>query len=150
MLDEEGTGLNDMENSEKLRALKKRPLSVSIIAWILVTGGPYLLIMQVICFVIPDIRERMIEIMKQSLVAVPVPIQFTVQFITAVILFCAGLMMLKGRNWARLLYLVYGLVLIVYGYVVNPWPVMIVSSVVYMINTFFLLRPKVNEYFKAI
>jgi hypothetical protein len=58
--------------------------------------------------------------------------------------------MLKGKNWARLLY-VFSVLAVLLFVLASPGidkKRMIVPSAVYAVSTLFLFRPKANEYFR--
>jgi len=58
--------------------------------------------------------------------------------------------MLKRQNWARFLYVVWGAVGAVVGILTSPMkPLMIPGIIFFLVVTFFLIRPKANEYFST-
>jgi len=153
----EGVVADSVENIEKsIVPANKRPLSVSIISWILIVSGAYSIMMNVIALIIPATRDAMIEIMVQAPSIVSIPVRLLIMFVILIVMFLCGLLMLKGRNFGRMLYLISGAIFMVYGFVVNSsfnnmtsFALMIASAIVFLINLFFLFRLKANEYFKA-
>jgi len=61
-----------------------------------------------------------------------------------------GIAMLKGQNWARLLYVGWSIIGFIIGMATSPMKALMIPGViVFLVVAFFLFRPKANEYFKA-
>ena len=125
--------------------MKKRPTSISVIAWIVIVLGGISLITTTIMIDNPMV----IDLMSKSLL--PVPIQYVISYVGILIMIVSGVAMLKGKNWARLLYIIWNLISFVIGIITSPMKAaMIPSFVVFLVAAFFLFRPKANEFFKPI
>lgn len=119
-----------------------RPTSVSVIAWILIVTSGISLITSTVSLNNPMLKE----IMAKSLL--PMALQFVMLYMGLLITIVAGIAMLKGQNWARFLYVVWSAIGFVIGIVASPMKAAIFFSlVVFAVITFFLFRPKANEYF---
>ncbi|MDR3157921.1 MAG: hypothetical protein LBU11_02695 [Zoogloeaceae bacterium] len=92
---------------------------------------------------------NMPEAMAQmALSPIPVPLQIAMGYAGSLITVASGIAMLKGRNWARFLYVIWRAVDIVIALLTSPMNMMLVFGVVfYLIITFFLFRPAANAYF---
>ncbi|MGO8731792.1 MAG: hypothetical protein ACLQVM_03250 [Terriglobia bacterium] len=122
--------------------MKIRPTSVTVICWILIVLGGVSLITSTLMWNNPMTKELMA---RGSL---PVPVQYAMMYVGILVLIASGLAMLKGQNWARLLYVIWNPVGFLIGLVTSPVKAaMIPSLVIYAVVVFFLFRPKVNQYF---
>lgn len=122
----------------------KRPTSVSVIAWILIVMSAISLLTSTVSLNNPMARE----LMAKSLL--PVPLQFVMLYVGLLITIVSGIAMLKGQNWARFLYVGWSAIGFVIGILTSPMKAaMIPGLVVFAVLTFFLFRPKPNEYFST-
>ena len=120
----------------------KRPTSVSVLSWILIVTSGITLINSTVSLNNPMVKE----LMAKSLL--PIPLQYMMLYVGIFITIVAGIAMLKGRNWARFLYVVWSAIGFVIGIMTSPMKAaMIPGLVVFAVITFFLFRPKANEYF---
>ena len=120
----------------------KRPTSVSVIAWILIVMAGISLISSTISLNNPTVKELMA---KSPL---PIPLQYVMFYLGLLISIVAGIAMLKGRNWARFLYVIWSIIGFTIGLVTSPMKAALIPGiVVFAVITFFLFRPKANEYF---
>ena len=127
--------------------MKKRPTSISVIAWVLIVIGGIGLISTTGTIMINSPMLR--DIMSKS--PIPIPIQYVISYFGILIGVISGVAMLKGKNWARLLYITWNLINFVIGITISPMKAtMIPSLVLFLIVTFFLFRPKANEFFLPI
>jgi hypothetical protein len=63
-----------------------------------------------------------------------------------VILVC-GIGLLKGRSWARLLYVIWNILGLVIGLATSPMKLMLIPSfIVFLVIAFFLFRPNATAY----
>ena len=86
------------------------------------------------------------SMMEQS--PVPMNVQYAMMYLGVVILFICGLGFLKGKNWARLLYVIWGILGICMNFLILKLsPVLIPGIVFFVIIVFFLYRPKANLFF---
>lgn len=120
----------------------KRPTSISVIAWILIVMSGINLLTSTMSLNNPMVRE----IMAKSLL--PISLQFAMLYVGLLITIVSGIAMLKGQNWGRFLYVGWGVIGFVIGILTSPMKVaMIPGLVIFAVITFFLFRPKANEYF---
>jgi hypothetical protein len=118
-----------------------RPLSVSVIAWIII-------ILSVVGIVwYSAMKQQIIEHME--LMNTPVHLYY-LGLVTSIINFICSLGMLRGINAGRLLYLAWGVIMYIYSLVILKdayiWPV-VGSIVVFVIFNIFLFSRSANEYF---
>ena len=124
--------------------MKKRPTSVTVIAWILIVLGGISLITSTLMITNPMTRDMM----SQS--PIPISVQFAMMYIGSLITLVASIAMLKGHNWARLLYMIWNVVGLVVSFATSPMKAaMIPSLVVFIIIAFFLFRLKANIFFST-
>jgi hypothetical protein len=79
---------------------------------------------------------------------VTLPIQYAIAVVGMLLCLMAGVFILKGANWARLLYTIWGGIGLVYTFLTAPAKLLLVPSIIfYGIMVFFLFRPNANAYF---
>ena len=120
----------------------KRPVSLTIVAWyfivssVLGAAGTFYM------------RENLAAVMAAN--HLPVPVQFGIAIVGLTLVFISGIGILKGFNWARILYVVTTLAVIVIGFATAAQPAIYASQVVlFLIISFFLFRKPANAYFKG-
>ena len=124
--------------------MTKRPISISVISWFMIVTAGLSLTTSTASLNNPAVRE----FMGRS--PIPTPIQYVMLDLGLTISIISGIMMLKGRNWARLLYVIWGAVGSVIGLATSPMKTMMIPGIALLIIfSFFLFRPKANEYFKT-
>lgn len=126
--------------------MRTRPTSITVIAWILILLGGISLVTTTLMIdkVMDNPAAR--ELISKSLI--PVPVQYAVTYVGLLIMLVSGVAMLKGKNWGRWLYVVGTAVGFLIGIITSPLKeAMIPGFVVFVVVTFFLFRPKANEYF---
>lgn len=86
------------------------------------------------------------QLMSQS--PIPIGIQLAMLFVGLMVTMVSGCFILRGEAWARLLYTIWSSLGLLIGGATSPAKLMLIPSVlVFGIVTFFLFRPKANEYF---
>jgi hypothetical protein len=131
-----------MLGDKKGNEMMKRPTSVSVVAWILIVMSGISLITSTASLNNPMAKELMA---KSPL---PIPLQYTMLYMGLLITIVSGIAILKGQNWARFLYVVWGAIGSVIGILTSPIKAaMIPGLVIFAVITFFLFSPKANEYF---
>jgi len=96
----------------------------------------------------PAIQKPMKELMSKN--AMPISIQYAMMFAGLLITFICSIAMLKRQNWARILYVVWSIIGFIISITTSPMKAMMIPGIIlFLIITFFLFRPKANEYFKA-
>lgn len=122
--------------------MNKRPTSITVICWILIVVSLISVVVVSILMKSPLFEESL----RES--PVPVNVQYAVMYAGMLITLVSGIAMLKGRNWARYLYIVYSAVSFIYSMVTTPVTTsMIPAFVIFLIIAFFLLRAKADAYF---
>ena len=122
--------------------MEKRPTSVTVIAWLLIVLGALSFLTTTVAINNPAVHE----VLGQS--PLPIGVQFAMTYAGLAVMVVCGVAMLKGRNWGRLLYVIWTAVSIVIGLFTSPMKAaMIPGVIVFAIACFFLFRPKANRYF---
>ena len=124
--------------------MNKRPTTVSVTAWLLIVFGA----ISVISTIAMVNNPQAIELMRKS--PMPISLQYAINYIGLTIMIVSGAGMLKGFNWSRLLYAVWGSIGFIIGAFTSPMKMMLIPGLVFFaIVIFFLFRPKANEFFKS-
>ncbi len=122
--------------------MKARPTSITVISWILIAMGAISLAANTAMINNPKVHELM------GKNPIPIPVQHVISYIGLLIMIVSGIAMLKGRNWARYLYVVWSLIGLVIGIVTSPMKAMMIPGlVIFAVIAFFLFRPRATEYF---
>lgn len=80
---------------------------------------------------------------------VPVPIQCGFSLLGSVITAISGLAMLQGKNWARLLYLIWSGLSLIVLFVASPDKLSVIpGAILFALIALFLFQPKTVEYFQ--
>jgi hypothetical protein len=120
-----------------------RPTSVSVIGWGLVILGAFYAFVTFTTFSDPRVRQMM-----EHLSTLSVSVQLTMAYVGMGVTIVCGFAMLKGRNWARILYLSWTLVGLAVGFMTTKDPIAFLPGlVVFLIVALFLFRPSANAYF---
>ncbi len=123
--------------------MKKRPISISIIAWFFIVTSPLSLAFSVIGFNNPAAKQMM------SQNPMPIPVQLLLSCLGLVITFVSGIAMLKGLNWSRYLYVVWSGAIFVLYMIISPFKVMMIPGIlVLLVVAFFLFSSKANDFFR--
>lgn len=122
--------------------MKKRPTSISVIAWFLIVSGGISAITCTMALNNPMVKE----IMSRSLL--PLSVQYVMMFTGLVITVICGISILKGQNWSRYLYAIWSIIGYVIGLTTSPMKAALIPGVIlFLVITFVLFRPKANVYF---
>jgi hypothetical protein len=124
--------------------MAKRPLSLTIIAWLLIALS-LLGVAGAFTMGSNPAMTKALEQMHMSLGAY----QAWVGLSTIVTLICCyGF--LKGYPWSRVLYIVWGIIGLVVSFYISPMKAAIaISLVVLLVVAFFLFRENANDWFQA-
>jgi hypothetical protein len=126
------------------RRWMKRPIAITIICWILIVTGALGVAGSVM--VITSHDERLLQAMAQS--PIPIPVQYCMLIGGTVATVVSGIGMLWGKNWARLLYVIWSGIGLVIGLITSPAKMnMIPGGAMYLIVAFLLFQPNCSEYF---
>lgn len=122
--------------------MNKRPTSITVISWIMIVIGVISLVSTAYTLNNP----MALEIMAQSPMSIAT--QITFMYVALVVTLVCGVGFLKGKNWARILYVVWTLSALLMQVVMSQVSAaMIPSIVVFLIVVLFLFRSKANIYF---
>ena len=128
--------------------MKERPTSITVVSWILIISGVLALIMNIVNIYNPMAQEMAQKLMSKS--PIPANIQYIMTYAGLLITLVCGIAMLKGKNWARLLYVGWSVAGFLIAMVTSPLKTILIPGIIFfLIIAFFLFRPKANEYFKA-
>ena len=122
--------------------MNKPPTSVTVIAWIILATNAVALLTTPFTMNNPMTQEFMAKS------PVPVPVQYTIIFMGLLISIVSALFMLKGANWARMLYIVWGAISLLLGLFTSPAKLTSIPGIlIYAVFVFFLVRPKASAHF---
>jgi multisubunit Na+/H+ antiporter MnhG subunit len=122
--------------------MNSRPKSVTVICWFLIVTGCLSLVTSAMTYDNPDI----VKVMELS--TIPVSIQYMLMIVGVAITTVSGIGMLYGKNFARILYVGWSLLAIVFSLLTSPVKAMMTPAIfVFLIITFFLFRKNSNIYF---
>ncbi len=120
----------------------KRPVSVTVISWILIVLGALGVVGMLFSLSNPAARQAM------ALNPLPIPVQLAMAFFGLAVSVVAGACMLKGANWARFLYIGWSVCGFAISFFTTPAKLMLVPGIViFVVLAAFLLTPKANAYF---
>ena len=119
-----------------------RPTSITVIAWILIASSA----INQISFYMSHGNALAQSLMAQS--PLPVAAQYAIGYVGIVIQLVCAAAWLKGLAWGRAVYIGWGGIGLVIGFITSPSKgAMIAGAVVFAIIVFFLLRPAAHAYF---
>jgi hypothetical protein len=122
----------------------KRPLSLTIIAWVLIV---FSLIGVVSIFMIGSNPEAM-KMMEQMPVSIEFQKAWTV--VGTIINLAIAYGIFKGQPWSRVLYAVWGIIGAIAGFYISPMKVTaMVGLIVFIVVCAFLFTNRANEWFSA-
>ena len=121
---------------------KKRPTSVTVIAWIILASNGITMVCMPLASTMPEVQDAY-EKMGMS---VAVAMFWVV--VGGAIGIASAIAMLNGLNWGRLLYLIFSPISIVLGWIIYGFrPSSIPSVIVYIVFLLFLMGPDASKYF---
>jgi len=118
----------------------RRPISVTVIAWLLIVIGVSILLGIVLQYRDPAIRTAM------ATRPIPLPLQFALSIANGIIQALSGALMLRGIGWSRIVYIVWQAIILVIAFAtfpLKPYPGLLVYAVILV----FLLRKDARAYF---
>jgi hypothetical protein len=122
--------------------MNKRPQSITFISWLLIVSGIFSLITSFTSMNNPLV----LELMAKN--PIPIPAQFVIMYVGLAISITSGIFMLRGANWARFLYIIWGVIGLLVGLATSPTKLLLIPGIiVYGIIVFFLLRPNAGTFF---
>ncbi len=120
--------------------MSKRPISVTVIAWLLIVMGGHILITDLSS--LPEVKYTM----NRSPIYI---IQLILSYVKISFALISGIGILNKQNWARFLYLICWVIFFII-YIINLKPMtfgVIGGIVLFLVTVFFMFRPKANDYF---
>ena len=124
----------------------KRPTSITVIAWILIITGGISLITSTV-----SLKNNLMvkEIMIRT--PMPIPVQYAMMYIGLLVSIVSGIGMLKKQNWARFLYIIWGIIGFLVGLFTYPMKIALIPCLLFfVIIVFFSFSPGANEYFSEV
>ena len=124
--------------------MNDRPVSITVISWIIIVTSALSLASTLFLINNPTAQE----LMAKS--AIPVAVQYAMMFVGLVVGIVCGAFMLKGANWARLLYVGWSVVGFTITFITTPGRLMMLPGMIFFaVVVFFLFRPKANAFFSG-
>jgi hypothetical protein len=121
-----------------------RPISITIIGWILIVLGTLGLLDSIIATMVTNPSTD--EILAQS--PIPIPIQHAMSIAGSVVTLVSGYFLLRGRNWARYLYVVWSAIGMVVALLTTRMKIMLIpGAIIFFVIAFFLFHPTSNAFF---
>lgn len=125
------------------RNTEKSPTSIAIIAWSLIIIG--------ICSAIMTIfsinGEIIIKVARNR--EIPAALQYCSLYSGFILMIICGFGILNGKNWARILYLLWNLAGLSFSIIIFQSKATIISNfLVFMIILYFLFQKKTNHFFQ--
>jgi hypothetical protein len=122
--------------------MKKRPTSVTVIAWILLVISALSLLGSTMAINNPMAQEQMAKS------PIPIPLLYVMLYLGLSISILCAIFMLRAANWTRLLYIGWSGIEFLVLLLTSPVkPMLIPGILMYAVFVFFLLRPKASAYF---
>ena len=129
-----------------------RPMSVSIVAWLLIVLGTIALVTMTIMIVeintIVTSNAAAAQQVRDKAV-LPLEVLFAILLLGTAIIPIAGIAMLSQKNWGRWLYVVGNPAVTAVGFAIGASQTLIPSIIFYVVVTFFLFLPRANAYFSS-
>ena len=124
--------------------MKERPLSITIISWILIIMGGVSSVTSYFSLQNPIAQKLMEEN------PIPINIQIVLMYFGLSVIVVCGVAMLKQINWGRYLYTGWSIIGFTIGLFTTPMKfAMIPGFLVMLVIVYFLFRSEANEYFKV-
>lgn len=103
----------------------QRPKSVTVICWLLIITGSISLVASFINLNNPIVKEMMAKS------PVPISIQYLMMYCGLAVTLLSGVAMLKRQNWARLLYVGWGILGFILGIATSPMKAAMIPGIVF-------------------
>ena len=122
--------------------MRKRPIALTIIGWMLIVMGIF-----AVFGTSANLKDpQVIEYMRQS--PLPLSFQYAILAVGVMIMTFSGLGILKGKNWARLLYVGWGLFSFLMSLAIGTMQAsMIPGLIFFLVIAYFLFRQDAHSYF---
>jgi hypothetical protein len=124
--------------------MEKRPLSLTIIAWVLIV----LSLLALVGTVTMASNPAMVKMTEEM--HIPMAVQQAWTVLGVIINFIVAYGILKGQPWSRVLYVVWGIIGLVAGFFMTPQKaLLVVSLVIIVVVSIFLFSNAANDWFQA-
>lgn len=124
--------------------MEKRPLSLTIIAWLLIV----LSLLALVGAVTMASNPAMVKMNEQMHIPMAVQQAWTVLGVVINLIVAYGI--LKGQPWSRVLYVVWGIIGLVAGFFMTPQKaLLVVSLIILVVISIFLFTNSANDWFQA-
>jgi hypothetical protein len=124
--------------------MEKRPLSLTIIAWVLVV----LSVLALVGMFTMGSNPAMVKAMQQMHVSLAFERTWTAVGVIINLIVAYGIF--KGQPWSRMLYVVWGIIGLVAGFFISPVKAaLVVSLIILVVISIFLFGEKGNDWFSA-
>ena len=121
----------------------KRPLSLTIIAWVLIV----IALLAVLSLVLIAAKPELIEASQQTL---PSPMEQAWTALGCIITLIVAYGIFKGLPWSRVLYVAWGVIGAAVSFYTAPKPLApMIALVVFVVISAFLYTNRANEWFAA-
>ena len=118
----------------------ERPDSITVIAWIMLFIG--------VSHLVFSINNPVPETIAKN--PIPAPVEYSRFFADAIISIVSAIFILRGANWARVLYIWWGAFYFVIELLTRPAKATTLTlGGSYLIVVFFLVRPRASAYFAS-
>jgi len=124
--------------------MEKRPLSLTIIAWVLVV----LSLLALVGVFTMALNPTMLKAIQQMHVPLAFEQAWTVLGVIINLIVAYGIF--KGQPWSRVLYVVWGIIGLIAGFFISPMKAaLVLSLVILVVISAFLFGEKANDWFSA-
>jgi hypothetical protein len=121
----------------------KRPLSLTIIAWVLIVISVFAVLSLILIAAKP-------ELMQASQQPLPSPMEQAWTALGVIITLIVAYGIFKGLPWSRVLYVAWGIIGAVVSFYTSPKPLApMIALVVFIAISAFLFTNRANEWFSA-
>ena len=130
--------------------MKSRPISITVIAWIL-------MILAVVSFIVTTVNlntpatlnnPALQTLLKQN--PLPLSVQIMLLYFSMAVMLMSGIGFLRGMSSARYLYVIGTLIGLIIGVVTSPVKITLIpATLMFIVVAFFLFRPNANQYFAS-
>jgi len=128
--------------------MAKRPLYVTLICWLLILVVGLNLVTTLYTLSRPELLEPVMNLRKLS--PIPIVVQFVILTIDLCVMLASGIVMLRRRNWARWLFVLWIGFSSLLGLLTVPYKMTVIPGLVcYLVAVLLLFLPGANRYFNA-
>jgi hypothetical protein len=131
---------------DKVTCVHRRPLSVTIIGWLLLIFGVMRSLRTLSALLVLSNDSSNEELF--SVRPLPIPTQLVIYALGTGISLLAGAYILRGANWARMLWTIWCIFLVILSLFISPDKNLFLPGLIFQfLIIFFLFLPGANDYF---